>query len=215
MKSLEELKVIREKMQGQVALRSEHGADFPILDGYRKHVLVCGGTGCTSSGSKKILEKLEEEIKKHGLENEVGIVKTGCFGLCALGPIMIVYPEGAFYSMVKEDDIPEIVSEHLANGNVVTNMVAFLKGMIGQTSNAVYQKLIFNTNDGKWLSGYDQGSTNMIYRTNTETGLTEGKHCDVCGETFYKTERHYDEITEKDVCYECLLNLQNDRRGEH
>ena len=123
MKSLEELKVIREKMQGQVALRSEHGADFPILDGYRKHVLVCGGTGCTSSGSKKIIESLETEIKKHGLENEVGIVKTGCFGLCALGPIMIVYPEGAFYSMVKEEDIPEIVSEHLANGNIVTRLL--------------------------------------------------------------------------------------------
>ncbi len=123
MKSLEELKVIREKMQGQVALRSEHAEEFPILDGYRKHVLVCGGTGCTSSGSKKILEKLEEEIKKHGLEKEVGIVKTGCFGLCALGPIMIVYPEGAFYSMVKEEDIPEIVSEHLANGNVVTRLL--------------------------------------------------------------------------------------------
>ena len=123
MKSLEELKVIREKMQGQVALRSEHAEEFPILDGYRKHVLVCGGTGCTSSGSKKILEKLEEEIGKHGLEKEVGIVKTGCFGLCALGPIMIVYPEGAFYSMVKEDDIPEIVSEHLANGRVVTRLL--------------------------------------------------------------------------------------------
>ena len=123
MKSLEELKVIREKMQGQVALRSEHAEEFPILDGYRKHVLVCGGTGCTSSGSKKILEKLEEEIGKHGLEKEVGIVKTGCFGLCALGPIMIVYPEGAFYSMVKEDDISEIVSEHLANGRVVTRLL--------------------------------------------------------------------------------------------
>lgn len=59
---------------------------------YRSHVLVCGGTGCTSSGSQKIREKLEAEIKKHGLENEVGVVKTGCFGLCALGPIMIVYP---------------------------------------------------------------------------------------------------------------------------
>ena len=123
MKSLEELKVIREKMQGQVALRSEHAEDFPILDGYRKHVLVCGGTGCTSSGSKRIIETLEKEIAKHGLEKEVGIVKTGCFGLCALGPIMIVYPEGAFYSMVKEDDIPEIVSEHLANGNVVTRLL--------------------------------------------------------------------------------------------
>ena len=78
MKSLDELRVIREKMQGQVAFRSEHEGEFPILDGFRKHVLVCGGTGCTSSGSKKILEALEREIKKNGLENEIGIVKTGC-----------------------------------------------------------------------------------------------------------------------------------------
>ena len=123
MKSLEELKVIREKMQDQIAFRAEHEGEFPILDGFRKHVLVCGGTGCTSSGSKKILETLEREIKKNGLENEVGIVKTGCFGLCALGPIMIVYPEGSFYSMVKEEDIPEIVTEHLANGKVVTRLL--------------------------------------------------------------------------------------------
>jgi len=123
MKSLEELKVIREKMQDQIAFRAEHEGEFPILDGLRKHVLVCGGTGCTSSGSKKILEALEREIKKNGLENEIGIVKTGCFGLCALGPIMIVYPEGSFYSMVKEEDIPEIVEEHLANGRVVTRLL--------------------------------------------------------------------------------------------
>ena len=123
MKSLEELKVIREKMQGQIALRVEQGEAFPILDGYRKHVLVCGGTGCTSSGSKKIIAALEKEIEKHGLQNEVGIVKTGCFGLCALGPIMIVYPEGSFYSMVNEEDIPEIVAEHLANGKVVTRLL--------------------------------------------------------------------------------------------
>jgi len=123
MRSLEELKVIREKMQGQIELRKEHMGDLPILDGYKKHVLVCGGTGCTSSGSKKILDVLEKEIGKHGLQNEIGIVKTGCFGLCALGPIMIVYPEGSFYSMVKEEDIPEIVSEHLANGKVVTRLL--------------------------------------------------------------------------------------------
>ena len=123
MKSLEELKAIREKMQGQIEFRSEHLGDFPILDGFKKHVLVCGGTGCTSSGSKKILDTLEREIAKHGLQNEIGIVKTGCFGLCALGPIMIVYPEGAFYSMVNEEDIPEIVSEHLANGKVVTRLL--------------------------------------------------------------------------------------------
>ena len=123
MKSLEELKAIREKMQGQIEFRSEHMGDFPILDGFKKHVLVCGGTGCTSSGSRKILDTLEKEIAKHGLQNEIGIVKTGCFGLCALGPIMIVYPEGAFYSMVNEEDIPEIVSEHLANGKVVTRLL--------------------------------------------------------------------------------------------
>ena len=66
---------------------------------YRSHVLICGGTGCTSSNSEKIIEKMKEEIKARGLENEVNVVRTGCFGLCALGPIMIVYPEGAFYSM--------------------------------------------------------------------------------------------------------------------
>lgn len=123
MKSLEELKVIREKMQGQVALRTEDAKKFPILDGFKKHVLVCGGTGCTSSGSQKIIDVLEEEIKKNGLENEVGVVKTGCFGLCALGPIMIVYPEGSFYSMVKVEDIPRIVSEHLKDGNIVTELL--------------------------------------------------------------------------------------------
>ena len=90
---------------------------------YRAHVLVCGGTGCTSSKSPQIVEALEKEIKKSGLENEVRVVKTGCFGLCALGPIMIVYPEGAFYSMVKVEDIPEIVSEHLVKGRVVKRLL--------------------------------------------------------------------------------------------
>ena len=89
---------------------------------YRSHVLVCGGTGCTSSGSQRIIEKLEKEIAANGLSEEVGVVKTGCFGLCALGPIMIVYPEGTFYSMVREDDIPEIVSEHLLKGRVVRRL---------------------------------------------------------------------------------------------
>ncbi|MDE5576279.1 MAG: NADH-quinone oxidoreductase subunit NuoF [Oscillospiraceae bacterium] len=83
-------------------------------------VLVCGGTGCTSSGSAKIIDKLNEEIEKNGIKDKVEVIKTGCFGLCALGPIMIVYPEGAFYSMVKEEEIPEIVREHLAGGHVDT-----------------------------------------------------------------------------------------------
>ena len=75
----------------------------------RSHVLVCGGTGCTSSGSVAIREKLAEELKVMGLDEEVKIVQTGCFGLCALGPIMIIYPEGTFYSMVTEEDIPEYI----------------------------------------------------------------------------------------------------------
>ena len=90
---------------------------------YRSHVLVCGGTGCTSSGSQRIRERLEKEIAANGLSEEVGVVKTGCFGLCALGPIMIVYPEGTFYSMVQEEDIPEIISEHLLKGRVVTRLL--------------------------------------------------------------------------------------------
>ncbi len=90
---------------------------------YRSHVLVCGGTGCTSSGSQHIIEALNTEIEKNGLKDEVQVVKTGCFGLCALGPIMIIYPEGTFYSMVKPDDIPEIVSEHLLKGRIVSRLV--------------------------------------------------------------------------------------------
>ena len=90
---------------------------------YRSHVLVCGGTGCTSSGSMQIMNTLQEEIDRNGLHDEVCVVQTGCHGLCALGPIMIIYPEATFYSMVKPEDIPEIVSEHLLKGRVVTRLV--------------------------------------------------------------------------------------------
>lgn len=90
---------------------------------FRSHVLVCGGTGCTSSGSVKIIETLQSEIEKNGLEKEVSVVQTGCHGLCALGPIMIVYPDACFYSMVKEEDISEIVTEHLLKGRPVTRLL--------------------------------------------------------------------------------------------
>ncbi|WP_077609691.1 NADH-quinone oxidoreductase subunit NuoF [Clostridium sp. Marseille-P2415] len=90
---------------------------------YRSHVLVCGGTGCTSSGSQQIMVKLRDELKKQGLADEVSVVQTGCHGLCALGPIMIVYPDAAFYAMVKEEDIPEIVSEHLLKGRPVERLL--------------------------------------------------------------------------------------------
>ncbi len=90
---------------------------------YRSHVLVCGGTGCTSSHSAEIIEKLEQELKAKDLENEVKVIKTGCFGLCALGPVMIVYPEGCFYSEVKVEDVPEIVEEHLLKGRMVKRLL--------------------------------------------------------------------------------------------
>ena len=86
---------------------------------YRSHVLICGGTGCTSSGSEQVANVLEKELEKAGLTEEVKVVKTGCFGLCALGPIMVVYPEGSFYSEVNADKIPEIVNEHLLKGRPV------------------------------------------------------------------------------------------------
>ena len=90
---------------------------------YRSHVLVCGGTGCTSSNSQAIIDALEKEIAANDLTEEVKVVRTGCFGLCALGPIMIVYPEGCFYSCVQVEDIPEIVSEHLLKGRIVTRLL--------------------------------------------------------------------------------------------
>ena len=90
---------------------------------YRSHVLICGGTGCTSSGSVKIMEAMNKEIAAMGLDEEVKVVGTGCFGLCALGPIMIVYPEGTFYSNVKLEDVHEIVEEHLLKGRPVERLV--------------------------------------------------------------------------------------------
>ena len=90
---------------------------------YRSHVLVCGGTGCTSSHSGELIDALNVNIKEKGLEEEIQVVRTGCFGLCALGPIMIVYPEGCFYSEVKVEDIPEIVEEHLLKGRIVKRLL--------------------------------------------------------------------------------------------
>ena len=89
----------------------------------RSHVLVCGGTGCTSSGSAKVIEALNTEIAAKGLADEIKVVQTGCFGLCALGPIMIVYPEGTFYHSVKAEDIAEIVEEHFLKGRPVARLV--------------------------------------------------------------------------------------------
>ena len=90
---------------------------------YRSHVLVCGGTGCTSSHSNEIIDALNAKITELGLAEEIQVVRTGCFGLCALGPIMIVYPEGCFYSEVKVEDVSEIVEEHLLKGRIVKRLL--------------------------------------------------------------------------------------------
>ena len=89
----------------------------------RSHVLICGGTGCTSSGSKVLISTFEKELEKQGLQEEVKVVQTGCFGLCALGPVVIIYPEGTFYSRVEEKDVAEIVEEHLLKGRPVDRLV--------------------------------------------------------------------------------------------
>ncbi|MDP4091769.1 MAG: NADH-quinone oxidoreductase subunit NuoF [Bacillota bacterium] len=90
---------------------------------YRSHVLVCGGTGCTSSNSEKIIKEFEVQLSKEKIDNEVKVVKTGCFGLCAQGPVVVVYPEGAMYTMVKVEDVKDIVSEHLVKGRIVKRLL--------------------------------------------------------------------------------------------
>ena len=104
----------------------------------RAHVLCCGGTGCTSSGSQKIQDAFVREIEKQGLAEEVKVVQTGCFGLCALGPVVILYPDGTFYSRVEEKDVAEIVSEHLLKGRPVERLVYNEKD---ETTGAVTESL--------------------------------------------------------------------------
>ena len=126
MMTVEELNRIKAAKEELVMVRTvirEQGELLAQKTGYRKQVLVCGGTGCTSSGSHKVIQALEKALKANELEKEILVVKTGCFGLCALGPIMIVYPEGAFYSQTTPEGVARIVEEHLKNGNVVTDLL--------------------------------------------------------------------------------------------
>lgn len=124
--TLEELNKIKKEYSDLIKVRklvAEEGEKLSKKTGYRKQILVCGGTGCTSSGSKKVIEALESELAKQGLDKEVLVVKTGCFGLCALGPIMIVYPEGAFYSQATPEGVIRIVDEHIKKGNIVKDLL--------------------------------------------------------------------------------------------
>ena len=89
----------------------------------RSHILVCTGTGCSSSESPKIIEEFEKQLAAQGMDKEAKVVRTGCFGLCALGPIVTVYPEGACYTHVTVDDVEEIVSEHIVKGRIVQRLL--------------------------------------------------------------------------------------------
>ncbi len=117
--NLETLARIREEGQANAAMRVATGLPGTGVH----HVMVCGGTGCTSSGSEKLCELFASEAEKQGIADKVKVVRTGCFGLCALGPIVIVYPEGTFYSQVKAEDVAEIVESHLLGGEPVERLV--------------------------------------------------------------------------------------------
>src|SRR5690242_11668477 len=90
---------------------------------YRANVMVCGGTGCTASDSQEVLDALKIELPRRGLKDEVNVVQTGCRGFCAMGPVMIIYPEGIFYCQVTAADVPTIVEETLLKGRVVERLV--------------------------------------------------------------------------------------------
>ncbi len=96
---------------------------------YRTHILVCGGTGCHSNNSGKIREAFEQQIKERGLDKDVCVVGTGCFGLCAVGPIIIIYPEGAFYSGLTVDDVPTVIEEHIVKGRLVEKLLYHEKAL--------------------------------------------------------------------------------------
>ena len=117
MKSLEELNKIREEKRKELDLRKNTKADTR-----EKHILVCHGTGCTSSKSPEILENFKRIIKEKNIEN-VRVIKTGCFGLCAKGPIVIIRPEDTFYAMVKPEDCEEIIEKHIIQGEVVERLL--------------------------------------------------------------------------------------------
>ena len=113
------------------------------MDIYRAHVLCCGGTGCTSSGSAQLIQRFEEKIKENGLDKEVKVIRTGCFGLCEAGPVVIVYPEGTFYSRVKVEDVDEIVTEHLLKGRKVQHLVYSDHATHEQNANKSLQDINF------------------------------------------------------------------------
>ena len=117
MKSLEEIENIRKIKREELDLRVNTKADTR-----EKHILVCHGTGCTSSKSVDIINNFRKIIKEKDIKN-VRVIQTGCFGLCAKGPIVIIRPEDIFYAMVKHTDCEEIVEKHIQNGEIVERLL--------------------------------------------------------------------------------------------
>ena len=117
MKTLDEIKKIREEKRAELDLRVNTSSDTR-----EKHILVCHGTGCTSSKSPLILERLKKIIEEKNIQN-VRVIQTGCFGLCAKGPIVIIRPEDVFYAQVKPEDAEEIIEKHIQNGEIVERLL--------------------------------------------------------------------------------------------
>lgn len=138
MKSLDELNLLKAKASAEMKLREGEAATGDV----KYHVLICAGTGCTSSGSGKLFEALEACLKEKGIENEVKIVKTGCFGLCAEGPIMVVYPGNIMYCRVTPEDVTEIVDEHIIGGNIVKRLLEGNEGgeIVNETGESAFFK---------------------------------------------------------------------------
>ena len=122
-KSREDINRIRESKKADLEIRIDKEA-VPTQTGGRMHILVCGGTGCTSSSSMKIIERLEALISENGMADEIKVVKTGCFGLCAQGPIMMIYPDHLMYTQVQPEDVDEIFENHVKCGQVITRLLA-------------------------------------------------------------------------------------------
>ena len=121
-RNIEDLNAVRDRSIKNMELRLER-IDAPV-EGEKIHILVCGVAGCASSGSVKIADAIEEQIKINGLENDVKVIKTGCFGLCAEGPIMMICPEHVMYTKVTAEDVPEIFESHIKGGQVVKRLLA-------------------------------------------------------------------------------------------
>ena len=117
MKTLEEIRKIREEKRKELDLRVNLQADT-----HEKHILVCHGTGCTSSKSPKIIENFRRILEEKGINN-VRVIQTGCFGLCAKGPIVIIRPEDVFYAHVSPDDCEEIINTHIVEGKIVDRLL--------------------------------------------------------------------------------------------